>query len=371
MDVPDENVGEENTPQQNTITDVTGDSTHAGTSDADIFVFTADNGDDTITGFANGVDHIDLSAFPEIRSFDDLTVTSDTTGVTIDLSDHGGGTIFLQGFSVDDLDGEDFIFTGWEYGTGSNDRLLGDATAENIDALGGDDTVFGGGGDDSIRGGEGRDSLLGDAGDDTIFGDAGNDWVVGGADNDTLYGGADNDRLVAGSGADELFGGAGADALNGGLGDDTVFGGGGDDSIRGGEGRDSLLGGAGNDKLIAGSSTDELFGGAGADSLNGGLGDDTLTGGADADTFYFNGSFGTDTITDFTDGEDAIDLTAITGITGFEDLTISADGTDAVIDLTSQGGGTIRLEGFDVADLDADDFNFYDPSTQESEIEGI
>ena len=317
MDVPDENVGEENTPQQNTITDVTGDSTHAGTSDADIFVFTADNGDDTITGFANGVDHIDLSAFPEIRSFDDLTVTSDTTGVTIDLSDHGGGTIFLQGFSVDDLDGEDFIFTGWEYGTGSNDRLLGDATAENIDALGGDDTVFGGGGDDSIRGGEGRDSLLGDAGDDTIFGDAGNDWVVGGADNDTLYGGADNDRLVAGSGADELFGGAGADALNG------------------------------------------------------GLGDDTLTGGADADTFYFNGAFGTDTITDFTDGEDTIDLTAMTDITGFGDLTISADGTDAVIDLTSQGGGTIRLESFDVNDLDADDFNFYDSSTQEPEIEGI
>ena len=290
MDVPDENVGEENTPQQNTITDVTGDSTHAGTSDADIFVFTADNGDDTITGFANGVDHIDLSAFPEIRSFDDLTVTSDTTGVTIDLSDHGGGTIFLQGFSVDDLDGEDFIFTGWEYGTGSNDRLLGDATAENIDALGGDDTVFGGGGDDSIRGGEGRDSLLGDAG---------NDWVVGGADNDTLYGGA------------------------------------------------------------------------GADALNGGLGDDTLTGGADADTFYFNGAFGTDTITDFTDGEDTIDLTAMTDITGFGDLTISADGTDAVIDLTSQGGGTIRLESFDVNDLDADDFNFYDSSTQEPEIEGI
>ena len=317
MDVPDENVGEENTPQQNTITDVTGDSTHAGTSDADIFVFTADNGDDTITGFANGVDHIDLSAFPEIRSFDDLTVTSDTTGVTIDLSDHGGGTIFLQGFSVDDLDGEDFIFTGWEYGTGSNDRLLGDATAENIDALGGDDTVFGGGGDDSIRGGEGRDSLLGDAGDDTIFGDAGNDWIVGGAGDDELYGGADNDKLVAGSG------------------------------------------------------TDELFGGAGADSLNGGLGDDTLTGGADADTFYFNGAFGTDTITDFTDGEDAIDLTAMTGITGFGDLTISADGTDAVIDLTSQGGGTIRLEGFDVNDLDADDFNFYDSSTQEPEIEGI
>ncbi len=98
---------------------------------------------------------------------------------------------------------------------------------------------------------------------------------------------------------------------------------------------------------------------------------DTLTGGAGADTFVFDGSFGDDTITDFTDGEDAIDLTAITGITGFGDLTIRADCADAVIDLTSQGGGTIRLEGFDVNDLDAGDFNFYDSSSGEPEIEGI
>ena len=36
------------------------------------------------------------------------------------------------------------------------------------------------------------------------------------------------------------------------------------------------------------------------------------------------------------------------------------DGTTAVIDLTSQGGGTIRLEDTDVSDLDAADFTFYD-----------
>ena len=132
-----------------------------------------------------------------------------------------------------------------------------------------------------------------------------------------------------------------------------------------------IFGDAGNDWVVGGADNDTLYGGAGADALNGGLGDDTLTGGADADTFYFNGAFGTDTITDFTDGEDTIDLTAMTDITGFGDLTISADGTDAVIDLTSQGGGTIRLESFDVNDLDADDFNFYDSSTQEPEIEGI
>ena len=34
------------------------------------------------------------------------------------------------------------------------------------------------------------------------------------------------------------------------------------------------------------------------------------------------------------------------------------DGTTAVIDLTSQGGGTIRLEDTAVSDLDATDFTF-------------
>ena len=188
-----------------TISGGTGDDEMYGDAGADTFVFAPGHGNDVVYDFTSGEDKIELS-FNNISSFDDLTITSSDDGVTIDLTEHGGGTIFLEGFTADNLDADDFIFaTSWEYGTGSNDRILGDATAENIDALGGDDTVFGGGGDDSIRGGEGKDSLLGDAGDDTIFGDAGNDWLVGGAGDDELYGGADNDRIVAGSGTDELF----------------------------------------------------------------------------------------------------------------------------------------------------------------------
>ena len=47
----------------------------------------------------------------------------------------------------------------------------------------------------------------------------------------------------------------------------------------------------------------------------GNSGDDTLTGGAGADTFVFEAGHGDDTITDFTDGEDMTDLSALTGIT--------------------------------------------------------
>jgi hypothetical protein len=70
----------------------------------------------------------------------------------------------------------------------------------------------------------------------------------------------------------------------------------------------------------------------------------------------FEPGHGNDTIKDFTDGEDTIDVTALSG------LTIFADGTAAVVDLTSQGGGRLRLDNVAVSDLDADDFVFHDAS---------
>ena len=79
------------------------------------------------------------------------------------------------------------------------------------------------------------------------------------------------------------------------------------------------------------------------------------------DLFIFEDDNGNDIITDFTDGEDAIDLTAIKGITGIGDLTITADGDDVVIDLTAHGGGSITLENVDTDDMDASDFLFYTP----------
>ena len=104
------------------------------------------------------------------------------------------------------------------------------------------------------------------------------------------------------------------------------------DIVRGGSGNDTVLGGEGNDLV---------------------LGD----GGDDSDTFVFGTSHGNDTITDFTDGEDTIDLSALTGITQFSDLTVTAEGNDVVI---STGQGTIRLEGAEFNDIDEDDIVFYE-----------
>ena len=91
-------------------------------------------------------------------------------------------------------------------------------------------------------------------------------------------------------------------------------------------------------------------------------GDDTITGGAGADTFVFDSNHGNDVVTDFTDGEDLIDLSAFSTISGFSDLTVTSGENGVTIDLTAHGGGTIRLENFDVADLDAEDFVFAEPT---------
>ena len=100
-----------------------------------------------------------------------------------------------------------------------------------------------------------------------------------------------------------------------------------------------------------------MVGGDGDDSLYGEAGNDELWGQAGADRFIFEHSNGDDVILDFTDGEDRIDLTEF-GLSGFDDLTLSSDAGGVTIHMTTSGGGTILLEGFDIANLDASDFIF-------------
>ena len=82
---------------------------------ADTFVFQQGHGHDRIGLSKDGVDKIDLTAFTDITSFDDLTITTQDNEVAIDLSAYGGGTIRFETNSVDDieigdLDASDFVF---------------------------------------------------------------------------------------------------------------------------------------------------------------------------------------------------------------------------------------------------------------------
>jgi serralysin len=105
-------------------------------------------------------------------------------------------------------------------------------------------------------------------------------WLLRG--NDTISGSAASDRLFAWNGNDILNGNGGNDRLNGGFGADT------------------LRGGAGNDTLTGGNAKDRMGGGSGMDIF-----DFNST----AESGPYSGS--RDVITDFTRGQDKIDLSGI------------------------------------------------------------
>ncbi|PKF54958.1 hypothetical protein CW748_14915, partial [Alteromonadales bacterium alter-6D02] len=149
------------------------------------------------------------------------------------------------------------------------------------------------------------------------------------------------------------------DIASGDRGDDTIYGQGGIDLIYGGADSDTLYGGADMDVLRGGSGNDFLIGGSGDDVLIGGLDNDSLTGGSGKDTFvWLAGETGTDTVTDFTVGEDKLDLTELLHLDGDEKLddylSFSSDGTSTTISIGKDDSGvaeqTIILDGVDMQD---------------------
>ena len=140
-------------------------------------------------------------------------------------------------------------------------------------------------------------------------------------------------------------------------GDDTLFGSALNDSLNGNAGADTLFGAAGEDLLIGGRGDDNLVADAGSDRLYGGKGDDQLWGGLDADKFIFGSGFGSDTGADtIHDFEDGIDLIQIKkSASGFADLNVTQAGNDVLISYQSS---SITLIDTDVADITQDDFLF-------------
>lgn len=132
-------------------------------------------------------------------------------------------------------------------------------------------------------------------------------------------------RVIGSSAGDTMFGtshGIGPGLVRG----MTLDGRGGNDSLTGGDSGDSLIGGNDNDVLAGGSGNDTLRGDAGDDDLQGGAGRDFLTGGTGADAFIYtdrsesaNAAQAFDRISDFVQGEDVIDLSAIDARTSVPD----------------------------------------------------
>ncbi|AZV78704.1 hypothetical protein EBB79_13025 [Parasedimentitalea marina] len=320
------------------------------------------------------------------------------------LSGGLGSDWIFGGFDDDSINGGDglnhlFGGTGQDTLIGGNqaDRLIGEAGHDVLSGGNGNDTLngnqnadrlYGGFDDDLLYGGDGTDRLFGGTGQDTLYGgsqgdilygewghdvlsgEAGNDTLYGNQNADRLYGGLGNDLLDGGDGLDRLFGGLGNDTLNGGAQNDRLVGEWGNDRLVGGSGNDTLFGDQNQDRLEGGSGNDSLDGGVGFDTLLGGFGNDTLNGGAHADLlaggdgsdiFVFTDGTGADRVTDFDafDNAERLDLSGLSAITSFADLTsnhLTQSGANAFINAGS--AGTITLLNVQLSDLDASDFIF-------------
>ena len=294
---------------------------------------TGGNGDDLLVG-NGGADRLDGGP-----GRDYLYYFASDTGVTVNLEQGRGAGGHAQGDVIIDVENVE--------GTRYPDVLIGDSVGNRLTGYAGDDEIYGGGGDDHLNGGAGADRLDGGDGIDLVDYQQSDAGVTVSLVDDSVEGGHAEGDII--TGMEKVWGSKYPDALTGDHNANRLHGFDGNDELSGGGGDDLLIGGVGADRLVGGAGDDELYG------------DTTLWGveGSDAsvDVFVFDAGHGDDRILDFTDDEDQIDLSAF-GLSGFDDLTVSSGSGSVTIDLSEHEGGTILLEGFDIADLDATDFLF-------------
>ena len=184
-----------------------------------------------------------------------------------------------------------------------------------------------GDGNDTIIGNAAANRLYGMRGNDTLNGGDGNDTLTGGAGTDTLRGGGGNDIYVLENGSDAVQDIAGIDTATSTITRNLAVG-----SLTAienltllGVALANVFGNALNNVLTGNGAANTLDGGAGNDTLRGGLGTDTLRGGAGNDTYMLENA--TDVVSDASGAADLVTSTitrnlGVGGLTAIERLTL-------------------------------------------------
>jgi serralysin len=334
------------------------DAMSGGAGDDTYYV---DNNGDTVTENAGeGTDTVISSAsFTLGANVENLTLTGalsrSATGNSLanviignsgsNLIYGGGGADTMSGglgndtYVVDNVgdvvtensgEGTDTVKATINYTLGANVEYLTLSGATNLNGTGNalDNVIRGNSGDNVLDGGFGNDSIIANAGNDTLIGGDGNDKLNGGTGNDSMTGGLGNDIFYVDSLSDTV-----TENANEGTADKVVasidytiganierlaLDGTGSINGTGNTLANVLYGNDGANILSGLAGADSLVGYGGNDTLVGGTGRDTMTGGLGNDTFLFaDGDFGGattstgDRITDFTSGQDKIDLAAV------------------------------------------------------------
>lgn len=127
------------------------------------------------------------------------------------------------------------------------------------------------------------------------------------------------------------------------------------ENAKGGAGNDKILGNEGRNTLTGNGGNDKLNGAAGSDKLIGGTGTDTLTGGQGADLFIFKKGYGRDTITDFKNNVDDIDLRSY-NFSSVNKVLDKADQVGSDVHIELGGNDVLIIKKFNISQLDKADF---------------
>ncbi|WP_436106242.1 VCBS domain-containing protein [Massilia sp. LjRoot122] len=248
------------------------------------------------------------------------------------------------------------------------------ANVENLTQTGSAD-IHGSGNelDNIINGNAGANTLYGLDGNDTLNGNGGSDSLSGGNGNDLLNGGLDADSMSGGTGDDVYIvdhagdivvenAGEGVDKVQSsvaytltdkvenlsltGIGSISASGNELDNTIIGNSGHNVLFGGAGNDTLNDNAGDDRLDGGTGADTMAGGAANDTYVVDNAGDVVIEGVGAGTDTV------ESSVDHTLATNVdnlelTGSQDLVGNGNALNNVITGNSGNNSTDAGAGND------------------------
>ena len=223
----------------------------------------------------------------------------------------GAMTINLAPGAVSTIDGRSLTIAA----STTIENAIGGDGGDVIHGNAADNVLRGVRGDDSLDGGDGNDRLIGGPGNDTFDWDpamrGGADTMEGGPGDDT-YVLSTGDRVVelANEGVDIIWSFINASLMDWPEVENLFLFGTSAISAVGNEKANRLRGNDLENTLSGLAGSDNLDGGAGNDSLTGGGGDDYLTGGLGADAFVYDTSqtSGTDSLTDFANGNDAIVL---------------------------------------------------------------
>jgi len=258
------------------------------------------------------------------------------------------------------------------FGSNEDNVLTTGAGNNDVRGFGGEDVLSGGAGRDTLYGGTDDDVLFGGSGRDTMFGGAGVDSFVGGTGSDVYYIDSTSETIteVAAGGFDHVLGdltfnmGAFSNLLDRstllGTGDHNLSGNARNNLLAGNAGDNVISGANGSDTIFGDAGDDTIGGGAGGDVIFGNTGDDVLIGGGDGDTFVFANGWNADIISDFdvNQANEAIDLSAVSAIRNFGDLSnnhLTTVNGNAVI---SVGTNTVTVSNVTAAQLTEDDFLF-------------